>query len=145
VGMLRETHNCEYFAKSGTMCAVHATGVEWPECCNDLELAKTLLILSCETSTHIAGRIAKAVDSFVAMHTRELEAPMEKAVINKSACSEVLSLIERYGGIDGAQHKQWVLDQIVRILAVDYDKWVAEYCNGNDGPDTYEWDTGVPP
>jgi len=24
--------------------------------------------------------------------------------------------IERYGGIDGAHHKDWVLDQVVRIL-----------------------------
>ena len=50
---------------------------------------------------------------------------------------EILDLIEQYGWIDGAHHKQWVLDQIVRkILAPnDYEKW-AEACN---------WDCGIAP
>ena len=57
----------------------------------------------------------------------------------------VLDLIEKYGGIDGDHHKQWLLDQIVVILAPDYRKWIQEYSLGEDGPNTYIWDTGIAP
>lgn len=43
---------------------------------------------------------------------------------------------------DGAHHKLWCIDQMVRALTGDaYDDWVAEY--EEDG--TYEWDTGIAP
>lgn len=59
---------------------------------------------------------------------------------------DALELIVQYGGIDGAHHKAWVLDQAVRILAgSDYDQLIKEACNGKDGPDTYAWDTGIAP
>jgi len=68
-----------------------------------------------------------------------------KASLGKEAL-EVLGLIEQYGGVDGGHHKQWVLDQIVRALLKEhYSKWVAECEDGEDGPRTYEWDTGVAP
>ena len=83
----------------------------------------------------------------------------------------VLLWIEMYGGIDGAHHKNWLLDQIARILhgtkviaklaewdngqqelrfelgeaTPEYHKWVAEICAGEDGPNTYSYDTGVAP
>jgi len=57
-----------------------------------------------------------------------------------------LDLIAQYGGIDGGHHKQWLLDQTVRILAGDnYDDWVGEWQDGEDGPETYIWDTGIAP
>lgn len=56
---------------------------------------------------------------------------------------KALEMIESYGGIDGGHHKQWVLDQLVRILADDYDQWVKEYQDGEDGPETYLWDEGI--
>ena len=51
------------------------------------------------------------------------------------------------GGLDGARHKQWVLDQVVRALTgEDYAAWCRAWSNGEDGPDTYgEWDRGTPP
>lgn len=61
---------------------------------------------------------------------------------------EALELIHSYGGIDGAHHKQWVLDQVVRKLCdseESYEAWVSEYQDGEDGPDTYEWDVGIAP
>ncbi len=64
---------------------------------------------------------------------------MEKRV------KKALELIGKYGGIDGGHHKQWLLDQLVRILANDYKSWVAEWQSGTDGPETYEWDEGIPP
>lgn len=59
---------------------------------------------------------------------------------------KAIDLIFQYGGIDGSHHKQWTLDQALRILAGDrYDALVKEACAGDDGPDTYEWDVGIPP
>lgn len=52
----------------------------------------------------------------------------------------------RFGGIDGDHHKTWVIDQMVRALAgEDYDQLVKDACDGEDGPDTYGWDTGIAP
>jgi hypothetical protein len=79
--------------------------------------------------------------------------------------------IEGYGQIDGGHHKQWVLDQVSRILkgtnviikqaswdnghkewrvvldepSEEYKKWVIEMKNGEDGPDTYDYDEGIAP
>lgn len=59
---------------------------------------------------------------------------------------QVLDLIIQYGGIDGGHHKKWLLDQIVRTLTGDgYESWVKEYQDGEDGPETYEWDEGIAP
>ena len=60
--------------------------------------------------------------------------------------AKALEIAVEYGGIDGAHHKTWVIDQIVRTLACErYDEFVKQACDGEDGPDTYEWDTGVAP
>ena len=81
-----------------------------------------------------------------------------------------LHFIECYGGIDGAHHKQWLLDQIARILndapirvvqarwgdgtveyrvtvggGLAYTEWVRAQKDGEDGPETYSWDEGIPP
>ena len=73
------------------------------------------------------------------------------------------------GGVDGAHHKMWVIDQMVRCLtgcpivesvaisatsgkpykffslgeSPEYKEWVAAYCRGEDGEHTYAWDTGI--
>lgn len=60
--------------------------------------------------------------------------------------SEALNLIREYGGIDGDHHKLWVLDQVVRQLTGDrYEEFVARSRDGEDGPETYSWDDGIPP
>ncbi len=57
-----------------------------------------------------------------------------------------LELAVRYGQIDGGHHKMWVIDQMVRALVgKKYDAFIAEANDGEDGPDTYEWDVGIPP
>ena len=79
--------------------------------------------------------------------------------------------IEAYGQIDGGHHKQWVLDQVARILkgtnvivkkanwvggisewrvnlddpSEEYLQWVVEMKDGEDGEDTYEYDEGIAP
>lgn len=60
----------------------------------------------------------------------------------------VFEIIFTYGGDDGADHKAWVLDQVIRSLCgtdSEYERWVRRYQFGPDGPDTYVWDTGVEP
>lgn len=60
--------------------------------------------------------------------------------------SLALTCAKEYGQIDGGHHKMWVIDQMCRyILGEDYDKFVAESKKGEDGPETYEWDIGIPP
>lgn len=58
---------------------------------------------------------------------------------------KALGLIFEWGGIDGAHHKQWLIDQVVIALAPDYDAWVSKFKDGEDGKDTYEWDKGIAP
>jgi hypothetical protein len=59
---------------------------------------------------------------------------------------KAIELAVRFGGIDGDHHKAWVIDQIVRQLAgADYERVVEEVCNGEDGPNTYTWEVGIPP
>ena len=59
---------------------------------------------------------------------------------------KTLDLIYQFGGIDGEHHKQWILDQIVRVLTREhYTFWVADYKDGEDGPNTYNWEEGIAP
>jgi hypothetical protein len=72
---------------------------------------------------------------------------------------------------DGNHHKQWLLDQILRLSTgskvniklakwsdgtqeerftldvetPEYTEWINNYKNGEDGPDTYEYDNGIAP
>lgn len=60
--------------------------------------------------------------------------------------SAAIDLAVKYGGIDGAHHKDWVIDQMVRVLSGDeYEQIVADAKVGEDGPNTYEWDVGIAP
>ncbi len=59
---------------------------------------------------------------------------------------QALRLANCYGANDGCHHKEWLIDQMVRALTgEDYRKWVQDFCNGEDGPDTYTWPVGIPP
>ena len=53
------------------------------------------------------------------------------------ACALALN----FGDIDGAHHKQWVIDQMLRILAGNaYHHIIATYQAKG-----YDWDTGIEP
>ena len=83
---------------------------------------------------------------------------------------KALDVASQWGGFDGAHHKAWAIDQIVRVLtccpvhtetAVSsngvkytfktrgkskaYERFVCEHKAGKDGPNTYDWDEGIPP
>lgn len=60
--------------------------------------------------------------------------------------SLALNCAKQYGQIDGDHHKAWVIDQMCRYLLGEYyEEFVATYKSGEDGPHTYEWDTGIAP
>jgi hypothetical protein len=60
--------------------------------------------------------------------------------------AKAIELAVQFKGIDGAHHKDWVIDQMVRTLAGDdYQKVVTAAKAGEDGPETYEWDEGIAP
>jgi len=62
----------------------------------------------------------------------------DSATVNERACALAL----RYGGIDGGHHKQWLIDQMLRIVAGDdYDRIVEQY---NSDP-CAQWNTGIAP
>jgi len=75
-----------------------------------------------------------------------------------------------YGAYDGSHHKMWAIDQMVRALtdckmvktkikdcngqdyeyetqgeSEEYKQWIKDFRNGEDGPNTYEWDVGIAP
>lgn len=83
---------------------------------------------------------------------------------------KALAVAARYGGTDGAHHKAWVIDQMVRELtgcpvermtasdyrgepyaydglgkSPEYVEFVRATRDGEDGPETYEWDEGIAP
>lgn len=62
---------------------------------------------------------------------------------------KALDVAFRYSQIDGAHHKAWAIDQMVRALTGDdYEAWVKKYEHDdeNDDPgDYYEWDVGIAP
>jgi len=57
-----------------------------------------------------------------------------------------LELAVRFGGIAGSHHKTWVIDQMCRaLLAESYPQFVLKVSTGDEGIDTYEWQTGIAP
>lgn len=82
-----------------------------------------------ETPDSPAGR-----DAFEAAHR----------AINASAAALHIAAEHAYREAPG--RKAWVIDQMVRALTGDdYPRWVAAYCAGEDGPNTYEWNEGIAP
>lgn len=78
----------------------------------------------------------------------EIEMLLQERDERIASTSRALELISAYGAIDGAHHKQWVINQILRALLITeeaYQQWVTEYEAGEDGPKTYEWNEGIAP
>ena len=65
---------------------------------------------------------------------------------NASRIGKALAIAQDFAGVDGAHHKDWIIDQMVRALTgKKYKAWVRQCRNGKDGPNTYEWDIGIAP
>ena len=62
---------------------------------------------------------------------------------NPDESSERVRSINQALGVS-SEHRAWVTDQMVRSLAGEqYGEIVRNACYGEDGPDTYEWNTGA--
>lgn len=98
----------------------------------------------------------------------EFEVAVDK---DKTPQQWALDWITMYGGFDGAHHKDWTLDQVARILngtrvivkearwdnghtelryslgapTEAYHEWVRDLRDGEDGPETYDYSTGIAP
>lgn len=60
--------------------------------------------------------------------------------------ARALALLFKFKSIDGAHHKDWLLDQITHALCSDkYSEFVAYYRKDEDDSYAYEWDEGIPP
>jgi len=56
---------------------------------------------------------------------------------------EAVDVALEYGSIDGANHKQWVIDQMLRkLLGTVYDDYIAAY---NSDDFHRNWNTGIAP
>jgi hypothetical protein len=101
---------------------------------------------------HVAYKHSKeSCDEYVAwlnatQYNRGTVEEVTRYVRAEPTVEKALEIARHHGGIDGAHHKAWVIDQIVRALTgKNYDTWIAEHCDGEDGPDTYSWDEGTAP
>lgn len=57
-----------------------------------------------------------------------------------------LDVAFEWSQIDGAHHKMWTIDQMVRELTGDdYPKWVATYEIDEETNEKYEWEKGTAP
>ena len=57
-----------------------------------------------------------------------------------------LDLIQKYGDCGGVHHKDWIIDQLARILADDkYEQFVKDCKAGVDGAKTHEYSVGIAP
>jgi len=78
--------------------------------------------------------------------TMTVEWQKEKYKELEDKMSDAIALGIRYGGIDGSHHKDWVIDQMIRLLSGrEYDDIIKDACDGEDGPNSYEWSEGTAP
>lgn len=97
------------------------------------------------------------------MTTQEIQTLLQVDDIETARARLALSLklLTELGGCDGAHHKDWAIDQAIRVICgvpagpygypgdvtnSTYLKHVYESCKGSDGtPWTYSWNVGVAP
>jgi hypothetical protein len=79
---------------------------------------------------------------------------------------KALEFAMAFGTEDGDHHKMWVIDQMVRALtgcpivtkttkdgfeyetqgrSAEYDKFLSDFADGEDGPHTFSWHVGIAP
>lgn len=94
----------------------------------------------------LVNQPAEVVASVIAEHDLRLGAEI-RALPFDDVISSALALAIELGSVDGAHHKMWVIDQMIRILAGPerYQQIITDFCSGSDGPNTYEWDEGIAP
>jgi hypothetical protein len=116
---------------------------------------------------HDASDVDMPLFRNAAQALRELLGRVEAA---EARVAKALDIAVTCGGHTGEHHKAFAIDQIVRALtgcpvetrtardchgetyeyqaqgaSEEYAKFVADACDGGDGPETYTWDEGVAP
>lgn len=75
-----------------------------------------------------------------------------KDEVPQDRINQAVALISEHGYVDGERHKQWVLDQVLRVLLgpEQYPRFIEEnfceqvdYCDGKYLVNY--WETGTPP
>jgi len=71
------------------------------------------------------------------MNTSDIAEYRPKLAERDHVIAQAAAFIVRWGSIDGDHHKQWVLDQVLRILmGTAYGEFIALIAN---------WSEGIPP
>lgn len=78
----------------------------------------------------------------MATYLGEFDLPEDNPYKDYTAADWALEYLIRYGGTDGSHHKDWVMDQVIRILKgtpvnLKLVKW-------DDGEEEYRFSTGEP-
>ena len=84
--------------------------------------------------------------SYVSGNTSEPDEESGEAPVGRT--QKALDVIQQNGGVDGSHHKQWVLDQVARILTETpeaYQVWCRSYSYDDKGEYYGEWDEGIAP
>ena len=75
-------------------------------------------------------------------HNKIVSKKLKESQKYKEVIDKVRNIAYEYGQIDGAHHKTWVIDQMIReLLGTEYDNFIKEY--EEDGE--YTWDIGIAP
>lgn len=80
--------------------------------------------------------------------TDDLEKENDRLSKIEDRVDKAIDLAWDYGQIDGDHHKMWVIDQMVRIIFGDkekYKEWVNEYEKTDEYGDKYSWEIGIAP
>lgn len=115
----------------------------------DSEKASRLLM---EAADFIAATLAQADSSaWKCLLTYAPERDMteiERHImdLNKKITGAMI-MAEEFGSIDGADHKAWVIDQMIRCLTGDYyEGWVTQVCSGPERESAlYQCNVGIAP
>ncbi len=82
-------------------------------------------------------------DNAISAQEKVLASRDIKIIQLEKSIEAALSIAKSNGQTDGAHHKMWAIDQMVKALINDKDKyfnWVQNYCDSVD-----VWDKGIPP
>jgi hypothetical protein len=155
-----------------------ALGRAYARAATELRSSGNSAAASPQTATpHEKGRLDDETEPLVERRARpadlaadgELSGDDTRALEASARVEKALSLAFEHAGHDGAHHKDYCIDQMVRALtgclmversatdvngrsysysaqgeSPEYLEFVRRFCAGEDGPNTYDWECGIP-
>ncbi len=111
---------------------------------NENEVIKGLEDLVLDRKSFIDNK--EETDNIFVKDKEILEEAIELLKRKNERINKTLEIAFQYGQIDGAHHKTWVIDQMVRSLTGEqYKEWVRKYKYDEETGDYYSWDKGIAP